>query len=396
MHSHLYKLNPCNLPGEARIERKPPRPLESRQENYEELFDYKMLFADVFVDEGKLVAVGAPPLNLEPLLTSATYTLNGNSIKAPEIEHRSLCSVYHFNVPAGLGDNLKISGFGTDISGKVEASQSSFFNGCDVILALQKDNDLEWIAYWALHHSLVSGINAILLYDNGSENYTCEHLMEVLSCVPGIDRIAICSSNCPFGPTGGPDGIWDSSFGQLVHYEHARRFWLRKSRTVLVNDIDEIIGVGGDFTVVERALTSDRSAVGIPRLNVLNLLRDGFTEQDIRAHNVYGYVRKARPKLHGKYIAKTGELTEDSQFNVHLIRNAQFEKIPESDMICGNFVGVSKTWRTGKFSNRKNMRSRGNIEVALEPQLIRSMDSIASEWEKLLKVLQDKQLIKQS
>ena len=394
MNSHLYRLSPMVLSDEDQIERQPPRPLQSRQENYEQLFDYKMLFADVFVDEGKLVAVGAPPLNLEPLLRSASFTLNERAIAAPDIEHRSLCATYHFNVFAEAGDILKISGLGKDISGKVQGSEGKFFDGCDVLLALQKDNDLEWIAYWALHHSLVSGVNSILLYDNGSENYTCDHLLEVLTCVPGIERVVVCSSDCPFGPTGGPDGIWDSSFGQLVHYEHARRFWLRNSRTVLVNDIDEIVGVGGNFSVVERALESNKPAVGIPRLNVLNLLRDGFTEEDVRAHNVYGFVRKARPKLHGKYIAKPKELGDSAQLNVHLIRNTQIERADESELICGNFVGVSKTWRTGKFSSRRNMRTPGEIEVSPEPELIRSMDSIATDWEKLLEELRKKKLLK--
>lgn len=393
MNSHLYRLSPMILSDEDQIERQPPRPIESRQDNYEQLFDYKMLFADVFIDGEKLVAVGAPPLNLEPLLMKASFTLNGRAIAAPEIEHRSLCAVYHFNVPAEAGDILTISGLGKDISGEVRGSECGFFSGCDVLLALQKDNDLEWIAYWALHHSLVSGVNSILLYDNGSESYTCERLLEVLSFVPGIERVMVCSSHCPFGPTGGPDGMWDSSFGQLVHYEHARRFWLREARTVLVNDIDEIVGVGGNSSVVEKALASEKPAVGIPRLNVLNLLRDDFTEEDVRAHNVYGFVRKARPKLHGKYIAKPTQLGESAQLNVHLIRNTQFERVSESEMICGNFVGVSKTWRTGNFSSRRNMRTPGDIEVSPEPKLIKSMDSIAQEWENLLEVLLKKKLI---
>ena len=393
MTSLYYDLKPINLPIESSVRREPPRPLESRQENYESLFDFKMLFADVIVDQGKLVAVGAPPLNLEQDLKEASYTLNGQKIGSPSIEHRSLCSVYHFDVSAEPGDELVINNIDGQLSGIVQESRNYFFEGSDVLLALQKDNDLEWIAYWALHHSLVSGINAVLLYDNGSENYSCEELEAVLSCVPGIERVMICSSDCPYGPTGGPDGKWDSNFGQLVHYEHARRFALRKARTVLVNDIDEIVGVTGSRSVVERVLDSEYPALGIPRLNVLNLLREDFTEQDVRAHNVYGYVRKARPRLHGKYIAKPADLAENAQFNAHIIRNAKLEKIPDDEMMCGNFVGVSTTWRTGKFSTRNNMRAPGKTEVALEPVLVRSMDSIAEQWNALLAELHGKNLV---
>ena len=68
MKTQAYQLKPLNIPLEWSLKREPPRPVEHRQDNYEELFDYKMIFADIFVDDGKLVAVGAPPLNLEPLL----------------------------------------------------------------------------------------------------------------------------------------------------------------------------------------------------------------------------------------------------------------------------------------------------------------------------------------
>ena len=387
MKTQAYELKPLNIPLESSLRREPPRPVEHRQDNYEELFDYKMLFADIFVDNGKLVAVGAPPLNLEPLLDDATYLLNGSPIAKPVIEHRSLCAVYHFDVEAQLGDILELSLMGERLSGEVQANRSDFFHDCDVLIAVQKDNDIEWIAYWALHHSLVSGINSILLYDNGSKSYSCDQLRSVLSEVPGIERVMICSSDCPFGPTGGPAGKWDSNFGQLIHYEHARRFALREARTVLVNDIDEIIGTDRSETVVEKLLRSTSSALGVQRLNVINYLRDGFTESDVRAHNVYGYVRKGRPQVHGKYVAKVARLPEEAQFNVHLIRNTKLEKADSQEMICGNFVGVSKTWRTGKFDSRKNIKSKDNLELEIEPLLTQSMDSISDDWEALLEVL---------
>lgn len=127
---------------------------------------------------------------------------------------------------------------------------------------------------------------------------------------------------------------------------------------------------------------------------MLNLLRDGFSEGDVRAHNVYGFVRKSRPKLHGKYIAKPKELGDSAQLNVYLIRNTPIERADESELICGNFVGVSKTWRTGMLSSRRNMRTAGEIEVSPKPELIKSMDPIATDWKKLLEALQKKKLLK--
>ena len=394
MNSMSYELTPVNLPEGSELRREPPRPKARRQDNYDELFDYDMVFADVFVDRGELVAVGAPPLNLEKEILEASYRLDGRKIAPPIVEQRSLCAVYSFHEQANEGSVLEIEGLGGQLVTRVAGNQSSFFAGKDVLLALQKDNDLEWIAYWALHHSLVSGVNAILLYDNGSVSYSVEDLQVTLEQVPGIDRVMVCSSNCPFGPTGGPDGIWDSNYGQLVHYEHARRFALRESRSILVNDIDEIIGSGKGDSVIKRLLNSPKPAIGVPRVNVLNVLRPGYGEEDIRAHNVYGYVRSERSKLHGKYAVKTQEMDDSAQLNVHLIRNTQFEKIDSSELICGNFVGVSKTWRTGRFGTRRNSTLDGRVQVEIENTLTSSMDGIAGEWKLLIDRLQEEGLTK--
>ncbi|MDC7109707.1 hypothetical protein [Corynebacterium afermentans] len=394
MTSMSYALTPVQLPEGATIRREPPRPVASRQDNYDELFDFDMIFADVFVDQGMLVAVGAPPLNLEKEILEANYKLDGKKIAPPTIEQRSLCSVYLFQEQVNEGSVLEIEGLGGRITTRVAKNHSSYFAGKDVLLALQKDNDLEWIAYWALHHSMVSGINAVLLYDNGSTSYGVEELLETLEQVPGIDRVMVCSSNCPFGPTGGPDGIWDSNYGQLVHYEHARRFALRESRSILVNDIDEIVGIGTGESVVGRLLDSPRPAIGIPRVNVLNVLRPGYTESDVRAHNVYGYVRSEQSRLHGKYAVKTQEMDDTAQLNVHIIRNTKFEKIRSDELVCGNFIGVSKTWRTGRFETRRNSSLDDRIQTEIETTLTGSMDGIAEEWNLLLGRLQDKGLVR--
>lgn len=393
MKSTIFNLNSLEIPVDSKICREAPRPVESRQENYEDLFDDRMIFADVFIDGGKLTAVGAPPLNLVSELRASKFYLNGVEIGQPTIEPKSLCAVYHFDVSASEGDQLRIEGSDYAAEAAVSENLSNFFLGRKVLLALQKDNDLAWIAYWALHHSIVSGVDSILLYDNYSQRYTPEEIVRVLEKIPGIERVMICESDCPFGPTGGPDGIWDSSFGQLVHYEHARRFALRRAQAVLVNDIDELIGTDMDESVMDYFLAREIPALGLQRLNVLNILRDGFTEDDLRTHEVYGYVRKSRPKLHGKYLVRPDLLSEEAQLNVHLVRNTKIQRADESMMICGNFVGVSKTWRTGSFDDRRNVKRTGNIEVETEKLLVECLDRVAPVWHKVLQELNSGQLL---
>lgn len=375
------------IPHSVEITRQPPRVPEEMQDNYLERFDHRMIFADVFVENGKLVAVGAPPLNLREQIVESAFFLNGEVIESPTIEDRALMVVYLFDVDAFPGDQFEMRGDLGEFALTLSATGTQDLSGKHVLVAVQKDNDLEWIAYWAMHHCRITGVNSVLIYDNGSTRYSADDVRSILRDCVGVDCIVV-RTNCPHGPTGGPAGRWDSNYGQFVLYEHARRKFLHDAKSVTVCDIDELMAHDGQGTIIERLETYEDSAFDLPRVNVMHILRPEFEESDPRTHRNYGYVRADRPQGHGKYIAFMSRLNERAQFLIHGVRNIRMHKLPIDSYICGNFIGVQRTWRDSNVRTLPNLKS-WDFEIELDELLIGSIEKLEAEWAAVSKRISD-------
>lgn len=118
-----------------------------------------------------------------------------------------------------------------------------YFNGHKVMVTLQRDNPIEWIEQWMDYHYRVHGIDAFLIYDNSSKNYTPGDLDHKLSR-PYL-KLKIVPWPYPYGPQGSDYAPWDSDYGQYCMLEHAKYRYLSNAALVLNNDIDELIVTQG-------------------------------------------------------------------------------------------------------------------------------------------------------
>src|SRR5699024_1985934 len=144
------------------------------------------------------------------------------------------------------------------------------FAGRRVLVTQSRDNPLPWIARWVDHHVATQGIDAVLFYDNGFCDYTVDDLRALMRSRPGLGSFAVVDCPYPWGPTGGPDAIWDSDFGQHGSWEHAWRRLCRSAETLTFGDVDELI-VGAVPTVTERALASPVGLCSYARRSILNI-----------------------------------------------------------------------------------------------------------------------------
>jgi hypothetical protein len=114
-----------------------------------------------------------------------------------------------------------------------------FFAGRTVLMTQQRDNELRWITDWIQFHQRWQGVDAVLLYDNGSTKYATEELHAAI--------VAVCPQSCivrwPFkhGPSAGKSRKWDSAFSQTSALEHARFRFLTKAAFVIHADVDELL-----------------------------------------------------------------------------------------------------------------------------------------------------------
>jgi hypothetical protein len=214
-----------------------------------ERFDDETMFFDVFrSDSGESILCLGPPLdgchpaglalrlsgphNLSPL----TQRLDAPRIK---LQHTSRLTVSG----PGLDDTLLLAAGETSASIAVNQSHAALLAGRRVVTTLSRDNPLPWIRDWAVFYVRLHGADAVLLYDNGSKDYTLEEIAAALSGIAGLRDVVIVSWPFPYGLGVGlePRAPSVDNFCQTGSLDHARRCFCPQARSVLNVDIDELL-----------------------------------------------------------------------------------------------------------------------------------------------------------
>lgn len=262
MPSHLpITLSTCRV--ETGIQRISPRPLDRRNATYSDDFDWNTLFYDVY-RVGREVVFQGPPMDgfLDHLKKTAPFAAPFSSPlrwlwpqaryfgqhKRGEIWLRSDLDRFTLDGPLGHFDIA------------VQPNHADRFAGQRVLLTISKNNEVRWIVDWLRFHQIVQGATAAILYNNNSTIYSVPELQRHLTeAVPGMDVLVI-DWPFPYGPQGGPagaingvEGPWDSDYCQEGILQHARWRFLLKARSVMHNDIDEMVLSQGSRSVFEAA-----------------------------------------------------------------------------------------------------------------------------------------------
>ncbi|MGF7022909.1 hypothetical protein [Brachybacterium tyrofermentans] len=326
--------------------RSAPRPLTSRQEFYEERFDARTLFYDVFRVRNHLEFIGPPLLDLEGGLKPLELA-HGRTDYAGRFRSTAKNRLHRHRVspvPRSVGSLSLRCPLGT-FQLEIGENLSSSFTGRRVLVTQSRNNPLEWIARWVDHHITVQGIDAVVLYDNGSTRYTPDELREVLCGCHGLEVFSVIEWPYPWGPTGGPDAVWDSDYGQHGAWEHAWRRLGLAAATLTFGDVDELI-VGPPPSVTDRALSAKDGISSYRRRAVLNVPTaptSGLSR--IRDYVDYRLFAPAAPLLSPKYTVVPGRLRERDQLMVHRVAGRRSED--EGDVLARHFDGIRIEWRDG-------------------------------------------------
>jgi hypothetical protein len=226
------------------VRREPPRPPELRQADYLDKFDHDTLAYDAF-PAGDTVRLSGPPLlNLGAGLSEAVWRLDGAEVTAT-LGDLDRTQESWLDASASGGERLTVTLGEATCGTEVSESGVDWFRDRLTLVTKSKNNELQWIADWARFHASKHGVDAILLYDNGSDRYRPEDVLAALD-VPGIEVAVVVSWPFKFGPQGGNwEGLtnapWDSDFCEYGILEHARRRFLSEATGVLNHDIDELV-----------------------------------------------------------------------------------------------------------------------------------------------------------
>lgn len=243
----MTPLSTCTIGPDSPVRRIPARPPELRNAAFAAQFDWDTLFYDVYRVGPHVVFQGPPLLNLRGPIEQAPWLakrLRGLFPRARLIE-RNRSSEYWVR---DNFDRVVLDGPLGQYEIVVQPNLSARFAGRRVIHTLSRNNDITWICDWLRFHIAAHGADAVLLYDNGSTDYTTDTLRTALrETFPQIVA-EVVDWPFPYGPQGGMAGAvagvetpWDSDYCQTGSLQHARFRFLGAARSVLNVDIDELV-----------------------------------------------------------------------------------------------------------------------------------------------------------
>lgn len=332
---------PVEVPANVDLARVPPRPVDLRQPGFESDFDFKTVFFDVFETDQGVRFSGPPLLNLKDFFASATWKLDGIDVsQSVSLEDRG--HAQESSIRGHVGKRLSILSEDFDLEVEVAPDYSSIFDGRRVIYTKSKNNDLVWIRDWLTFYVRNHSVDAVLIYDNGSQAYLPEDLLSVLQEVDGVDVGLVISWPFKFGPQAGPSGRFDSDFFEYVVSSNAQQRFLNSAAGVIHADIDELVMTDDGRSVFEHARLSKTGYIrymgrvieGVP----LNAETDG-----VLSFADFGYFDPNKPLSTPKWCCIPELLPDNVQWRTHAIHGmttAIYDRV-----VHRHFFAVSTGWK---------------------------------------------------
>lgn len=253
------------LPEASAMRRRPRAPWRPRPAAFWQAFEDRALWYDAFRDvTGRdVLLVGPAPLNLRAGLAAARYRAlpSGDVLRASVHPSRSTMITRLADVPPDT-HAIAVEAFGAQFTLPVQPGHCAELAGAKILFAINRDNQLDWIADWAGWHAVLHGTDTVLLFDNGSTRYGLPEIEQALAAVPGLARIAVVSLPHKFGPID-PSVLMTRfypRFLQITMVQIALRRFGMLAAGMINCDIDELAWAGGP-SLYERVAASPLGAL---------------------------------------------------------------------------------------------------------------------------------------
>ncbi len=246
MHSDVtvpdvVTLNSCKLTGSGLKRRSRLYP-KNQPNDYEAAFDADTLWYDVIQVGGQLQLICPKLNNLTSSVRSAKYWIDERPTSLLRI-----CFYHRYDVIFLRASSRQVKQVTVVIGSwrgqaNVTQHQPQFFSGLNTVIAIQKNNKLDWIADFLRYHTHHHGLQGAIFMDNGSTLYSPEILHETLRQA-NLEATLIVSAPFKYGPHAQwlKNAIYEEKYLQCAFMNIVRLRYLSKARAVLNCDIDELV-----------------------------------------------------------------------------------------------------------------------------------------------------------
>ena len=356
----------------------PPREKIDQQNNYEDLFDFFTLFSDIFQTEEGIELLGPPLLNLKSSLEDGGIYIDGvdktGKIIINELDRASKSIIPTIKDARQIEITFQDQKFIRDI----QPDNTQFFLDRNVLVTHQRDNPLEWILYWILFHVEHHNIDSVLIYDNGSSNYSIDEVKDILANVKKIEKVCIVDWRIPFGLTGGHNQIWDSDYGQHQFLEHALKRLLRYANCAIIGDVDELPLHDHNIPLPDLLKNANQPVISYSRRNIVNV----GSNTDSRVHSNTWMYEADKPLINKKYSISPRNLNLNTQLLVHQVvgSDVYFCK----NLVSRHFMSLRVDWRNGNYSPKPFQDSSCYENLIKDSSLLHSFESVDSAFSEFI------------
>lgn len=336
-----------------RFIREIPRKKELRQPNYMERFDLNSLFYDVAIYKNKLMFLAPPIYKQTSIFSLAKISINGVQLtQEPVFVQEWKVTRVSYYLPDDMVNmincykNVEIEFDCGYINQKLNIAVKThdFLAGRNVIIAINKDNKLQWIKDWLEWNVKVNGFDSAIIFDNNSETYDIEEFKSDFFNIKGLKNLLIINYPIKFGPLNfvknGERSGFDSDYAQYVDLAIARFKYCGKASTFSSCDIDEYIYPESDTKLVDAVRKTNGGVISVSGFIVDKIFDEPISSSmNLRAKDFH-YVNRKTVKKEGmrKYIVDLAKIPENMQLWLHGVD--LFRKGYEDYEIPKNELGI--------------------------------------------------------
>ena len=251
---HQLTLNTADL-SSFQIRRDFLRDPACEDESYVRQYDRTTLWYDAFWRNGRVILVCPKLKNFEPVVRSSQFHLDQKPVRISRVRHFSRHDIIELK-SRRCPQTVSITSDEFEIATSVTRAELPRFANLNAHFTMSLNNNLEWIRDFASFHVRTQGLQAMVLFDNGSTDYPVSAIEERLRGVGLVDFLVV-SVPLPYGRTVRKTENHDGR-AQFLHtslMNIARLRLLGHSRAVLNVDIDELVWSDG-ASVFDKAATS--------------------------------------------------------------------------------------------------------------------------------------------
>ena len=239
MDSFFYKTE-CAVTKDGSISRNALCPPDKMAPYYLENFDSKTFWYDAIQDDNYIRLVCPKLRNFEKELKNGSFFLDDTRVDKFQIKRFRRTDILTIKTSSFV-KKIKFESISLGLSSELSKTNFSITDNKNCAMVINKNNNLEWIEYFAKWHVKFHSLQCLFILDNNSSKYANEDVQSVLKN-SGLCTLVILNLPFNFGPASlGRPYHNRELFLQTSAYNILKFRFLKNARAVLCCDIDELV-----------------------------------------------------------------------------------------------------------------------------------------------------------